>query len=105
MPAPLDAVIPIHNALRRDMTEIDGAAYKIAKHGGDLSPMLDRLQFHRQILMYHAEGETDGVFPALASCFLLTALRDGWRQRRRPEVLPSIPRAGRGKGYTVVPRR
>ncbi len=73
MPAPLDAVIPIHNALRRDMTEIDEAAYKIAKHGGDLSPMLDRLQFHSQILMYHAEGETDGVFPALEKVAPLVA--------------------------------
>ena len=49
MPAPLDAVLAIHNAFRRDMMEIDDAAYKVAKHGGDLSPVLQRLHFHSQI--------------------------------------------------------
>ena len=65
MPAPLDAIVAIHNAFRRDMTEIDEAAYKVAKHGGDLSPVLDRLHFHSQILILHAEGEEDAVFPAI----------------------------------------
>ncbi len=73
MPAPLDAVLVIHNAFRRDMMEIDDAAYKVAKHGGDLSPVLQRLHFHSQILMYHAEGETDGVFPALEKVAPLVA--------------------------------
>lgn len=73
MPAPLDAVTAIHNALRRDMTEIDEAAYNIAKHGGDLSPVLDRLQFHSQILSIHAEGEEDAVFPALEKVAPLVA--------------------------------
>ena len=65
MPAPLDAILAIHNAFRRDMMEIDDAAYKIAKHGGDLSPVLQRLHFHSQILMLHAEGEEEAVFPAV----------------------------------------
>jgi len=65
MPAPLDAITVIHNAFRRDMAEIDEAAYKVAKHGGDLSPVLDRLQFHSQILISHAEGEEEAVFPAI----------------------------------------
>ena len=65
MPAPLDAITVIHNAFRRDMPEIDEAAYKVAKHGGDLSPVLDRLQFHSQILISHAEGEEEAVFPAI----------------------------------------
>jgi iron-sulfur cluster repair protein YtfE (RIC family) len=73
MPAPLDAITVIHNAFRRDMTEIDEAAYKVAKHGGDLSPVLDRLQFHSQILMLHAEGEEDAVFPALEKVAPLVA--------------------------------
>ena len=73
MPAPLDAITVIHNAFRRDMTEIDEAAYQVAKHGGDLSPVLDRLHFHSQILILHAEGEEDAVFPAIEKVAPLVA--------------------------------
>jgi iron-sulfur cluster repair protein YtfE (RIC family) len=73
MPAPLDAITVIHNAFRRDMTEIDQAAYKVAKHGGDLSPVLDRLKFHSQLLISHAEGEEEAVFPAIEKVAPLVA--------------------------------
>ena len=73
MPAPLDAIPVIHNAFRRDMMEIDDAAYKVAKHGGDLSPVLKRLHFHSQILILHAEGEEAAVFPAVEKVAPLVA--------------------------------
>lgn len=65
MVSPFDAVTVIHNGFRRDLTEIDEAVYKIARHGGDLSPLVDRLQWFSQILDLHAQGEEDAVFPAL----------------------------------------
>ena len=54
MVSPLDAVTVIHNGFRRDLTEIEEAVYKIARHGGDLSPLVDRLQWFSQILDLHA---------------------------------------------------
>ena len=65
MVAPLDAVTVVHNAFRRDLTEIDEAVYKVARHGGDLSPLIDRLHWFSQILDLHAQGEEEAVFPAL----------------------------------------
>ena len=41
----LDAITVIHNAFRRDMAEIDAAAYQIAAKGGDLTNVLDRLRY------------------------------------------------------------
>ena len=65
MVMPFDAITVIHNAFRRDLTEIDEAVYKVARHGGDLSPLIDRLQWFSQILDLHAQGEEEAVFPAL----------------------------------------
>lgn len=65
MVTPLDAITVIHNAFRRDLTEIDEAVYKVARHGGDLSPLVDRLQWFSQILALHAQGEEEAVFPAV----------------------------------------
>ena len=62
---PFDAITVIHNAFRQDLTEIDEAVYKVARHGGDLSPLIDRLQWFSQILDLHAQGEEDVAFPAL----------------------------------------
>ena len=65
MVAPLDAVTVVHNAFRRDLTEIDEAVYKVARHGGDLSPLIDRLHWFSQIIDLHAQGEEEAVFPAV----------------------------------------
>ena len=62
---PLDAVTVLHNAFRRDLTEIDEAVYKVAAHGGDLPPLVDRLGWFAQILDLHAQGEEEVVFPAV----------------------------------------
>ena len=60
---PLDAVTVVHNAFRRDLTEIDQAVYKVARHGGDLSPSIDRLHYFSDILDRHEKGEEHAVFP------------------------------------------
>lgn len=65
MVAPLDVYPVIHNGFRRDLTEIDEAVYKVARHGGDLSPLIDRLYLVSQILDRHAQGEDEYIFPAL----------------------------------------
>ena len=73
MVSPLEAVTVIHNAFRRDLSEIDEAVYEIARHGGDLSPLVDRLEWYSQILDLHAQGEEDAVFPALEKVARLLA--------------------------------
>ena len=65
MVMPFDAITVLHNAFRQDLTEIDEAVYKVARHGGDLSPLIDRLQWFSQILDLHAQGEEELAFPAL----------------------------------------
>ena len=65
MATPLDAVTSIHKAFRIDMAEIDGAAYKAAAGGSDLSVVVDRLRFFSEILRWHANGEEEAVFPTM----------------------------------------
>ncbi len=65
MVAPLDIITPIHNAFRKGLIDIDDSAYQIAKNGGDLSPVLEKLKTYNEYLVYHADGEELAVFPAV----------------------------------------
>jgi iron-sulfur cluster repair protein YtfE (RIC family) len=65
MPVPLDIVRSIHNAFRRDLSQIDASAFKLARNGGNLTPVFDRLHIVGEILDYHAQGEEAAVFPAV----------------------------------------
>ena len=70
---PIDIVLAIHNAFRRDIFEIDDSVFKIARGGGDLTPALDRLRIMNEILDYHARGEEAAVFPAVENVAPLVA--------------------------------
>ena len=65
MSGPIDIVLCLHNAFRRDMLEIDDAAFKTARSGGDIGRVLDRLHITGEVLDYHAKGEEEAVFPAV----------------------------------------
>jgi iron-sulfur cluster repair protein YtfE (RIC family) len=65
MPVPLDIVRSIHNAFRRDLSQIDASAFKLSRNGGNLTPVFDRLHIVGEILDYHAQGEEAAVFPAV----------------------------------------
>jgi hypothetical protein len=62
---PIDIVRSIHNAFRRDLFQIDTSAFKLARDGGDLTPVFDRLRTVGEVLDYHAQGEEAAVFPAV----------------------------------------
>jgi iron-sulfur cluster repair protein YtfE (RIC family) len=62
---PLDVVRSIHNAFRRDLSQIDASAFKLAHNGENLTPVFDRLHIVGEILDYHAQGEEAAVFPAV----------------------------------------
>ena len=65
MSGPIDIVRSIHNAFRRDVFQIDSLAFKLARDGGDFTPVFDRLRTVAEILDYHAQGEEAAVFPAV----------------------------------------
>ena len=65
MSGPIDIVLCLHNAFRRDTLEIDDTALRVARSGGDITRVLDRLHITGEILDYHAKGEEEAVFPAV----------------------------------------
>ena len=62
---PIDIVRSLHNAFRRDIRGIDASAYQVARQGGDLNLILDRMRVMNEVLDYHAQGEEEAVFPAV----------------------------------------
>jgi hypothetical protein len=65
MTEPVDAIIAIHNAFRRDMTRIDTAALALARGKAGFEHELERFRFFNEILIWHAKGEELAVFPAV----------------------------------------
>jgi len=62
---PLDTIRAIHNAFRKDMMAIDAAAYTAARGLGSLDIVVKRYAFFNEVLVWHARGEEETVFPAL----------------------------------------
>jgi hemerythrin-like domain-containing protein len=73
MAVPLDGIRAIHNAFRKDIAVMDEAA-NLAAHGqGSLDAVVNRYMFLNDILVWHANGEEEYVFPALESVAPLIA--------------------------------
>jgi hypothetical protein len=73
MAVPLDIVRAFHNAFRRDLKEIDAAAYIAAQGHDTLVPVIKRYVFFNEVLVWHATGEERFVFPAVDSVAPLVA--------------------------------
>lgn len=73
MAVPLDAIRAFHNAFRNDMAAIDAAAYRAAGGHGDLGFVVKGYVFFNEILVWHARGEEEAVFPALENVAPLVA--------------------------------
>jgi hypothetical protein len=65
MTEPMDAILAIHNAFRRDMTMIDSASLDSARGKPGLMPTVERFRFFNDVLVWHAHGEELAIFPAL----------------------------------------
>ena len=65
MAGPIDAVVAIHNAFRRDMSLIDAAALDSARGKPGLAATVERFRFFNEVLEWHAHGEELAIFPAL----------------------------------------
>lgn len=73
MTVPLDAIRAFHNAFRKDMKAIDAAANIAARGNGSLDLVVRRYTFLNEILVWHASGEEESVFPALENVAPLVA--------------------------------
>jgi hypothetical protein len=65
MAGPIDAVVAIHNAFRRDIAAIDAAALASARGTPELAATVERFRFFNEVLVWHAHGEELAIFPAL----------------------------------------
>jgi len=65
MAEPLDAIMAIHNAVRRDIATIDAAALGSARGKPGLGQTVERVRFLDEVLVWHARGEEVAIFPAL----------------------------------------
>jgi Hemerythrin HHE cation binding domain len=67
MAGPIDGVVAIHNAFRRDMELIDAAALESARGTPGLETTVERFRFFSEVLGWHAQGEDAVIFPLLES--------------------------------------
>jgi hypothetical protein len=65
MTGPIDAVMAIHNAFRKDMAGIDAAALGTARGTPGLEATVERFRLFNEVLVWHAHGEELAIFPAL----------------------------------------
>lgn len=65
MAVPLDAIRAIHNAFRKDMKVIDDEANSAARGQGSPDLIFKRYTFFNEVLVWHAIGEEESVFPAI----------------------------------------
>ena len=73
MTTPIDAVVAIHNAFRRDMATIDAAALDAARGKPGLAATIERFRFFNEVLVWHAHGEELAIFTALEEVAPLVA--------------------------------
>jgi hemerythrin-like domain-containing protein len=73
MTQPLDVIRVSHNALRNDMERIDAAALDAARGKEGLAATVERFRFFNEVLVWHADGEEEAVFPRLEDVAPLVA--------------------------------
>jgi len=73
MAGPIDAVLAIHNAFRQDMAGIDAAALAAARGAPDQAAGVERFRFFNEVLVWHAHGEEEAIFPAVDTVAPLVA--------------------------------
>jgi hemerythrin-like domain-containing protein len=64
---PIDSVLAIHNAFRRDIALIDAVALAAARGECDFDATVERVRFLNEVLEWHAHGEDAVIFPLLES--------------------------------------
>lgn len=67
MARPLDIIDAVHSALRTDMATIDNASLRAARGEPGLEVIVERFRRMDEVLVWHADGEEESIFPALES--------------------------------------
>ena len=65
MTHPLDGIMAIHNAFRRNIEMIDMATLEAARGKLGRAPIIERFQFFNEVLVWHAKGEEAFIYPPL----------------------------------------
>jgi hypothetical protein len=73
MVQPVDAIRVFHNAFRNDLERIDTAAMKTAQGTGGLDATIGRFRLFNEVLVWHAQGEEEAIFPLVESVAPLVA--------------------------------
>ena len=73
MTQPLDVIRVFHNAFRNDTRLIDAAALDAARGKEGLATTIERFRFFNEVLVWHADGEEEAVFPRLEAVAPLVA--------------------------------
>src|SRR5512136_916044 len=73
MAQPLDIIVAFHNAFRNDMQKIDRAVRDTARGKTGLSQEIERFRFFNEMLVWHANGEEQAIFPAVEKVAPLVA--------------------------------
>jgi hypothetical protein len=104
MAVPLDAIRAIHNAFRKDLGEIDEAAYSAARGQAGLDLVVKRYSFFNEVLVWHASGEEDYVFTALENVAPLVAEAYARDHRGLDHLFDSLQRAINISDILVIAR-
>ena len=73
MTQPLDGIMAIHNAFRRDMELIDSVALAAAQKNAGPALIVERFHLFNEVLVWHATGEEKVIYPALEKVAPLVA--------------------------------
>jgi hemerythrin-like domain-containing protein len=73
MVRPVDAIRAFHNAFRNDLRGIDAATLAAARGDKNASAAIERYRFLNEVLVWHADGEEDAVFPRVEEVAPLVA--------------------------------
>ncbi len=73
MTQPIDVIRVSHNAFRNDLQLIDAAALDAARGEEGLDATVERFRFFNEVLVWHADGEEEAVFPRLEDVAPLVA--------------------------------
>jgi hemerythrin-like domain-containing protein len=104
MAVPLDVIRAFHNAFRKDMAAIDAAANSAARRQGSLDMVLERYTFFNDVLVRHATGEEENVFPALETVAPLVSEAYERDHRGLDSLFESLNKAVNAKDILAIAR-
>jgi hemerythrin-like domain-containing protein len=104
MAVPLDGIRAIHNAFRKDIAAMDEAANAAAQGRGNPDLVGKRYTFFNEVLVWHADGEEENVFPALEKVAPLVAEAYERDHRGLDALFESLNKAVKAADFLAIAR-